>query len=66
MSYLLCGGLHKIHPCCKGEICQCGKTAEHKISEVIQDPEDIRHEYTAYVCCVCFTQALSGKKPSNK
>jgi len=59
LNGVLCGGLHDIHPCCEGEICRCGEKATHKIAEVIQDPEDIRHEFTAYVCCGCFTWALT-------
>jgi hypothetical protein len=41
---------------CAGEWCRCGRTASHKIGEVIMrdDPNPDRHELTVYQCCVCF------------
>jgi len=42
---------------CMGEICSiCGKDATHKIGEEIfwDDPNKMRHNFTAYVCCEHF------------
>jgi hypothetical protein len=53
---------HFVSGTCKGETCRvCGADATHKVSEVIpfDDPNRIRHELTAYVCCHCFA-ALMG------
>jgi hypothetical protein len=39
--------------CCKGEICSvCGKDATNKLEEKIfhDDPNNMRHPLTAYVC----------------
>lgn len=46
---------------CSGEICRCGKRAEHKVEEVIfdDDPVPLRHPLTAYICHRCFS-ALMG------
>lgn len=45
---------------CEGEKCLCGKPAEHKVEEKIfdDDPEPIRHEFTAYVCHDCFRRVM--------
>lgn len=51
-----------ISGCCEGEICyQCKTPATHKVGEVLlfDDPNPIRHELTAYICCKCF-QSLFG------
>ena len=52
---------HFVSSSCAGEICSCGAGATHKVGEVIMhdDPDKMRHEYTAYVCCDCF-QAIMG------
>lgn len=42
---------------CIGEVCSvCGKDATHKIGEEIfrDDPNQMRHNFTAYVCCEHF------------
>jgi len=49
-----------ISACCGGEICQCGKFAEHKVEEVIfdDDPNQNRHPFTAYICHDCFAKLM--------
>jgi hypothetical protein len=45
---------HQISKACKGEICRiCKAEATHKVGEEIlfDDPNKIRHNLTAYVCC---------------
>ncbi len=57
--------------CCEGERCnyqgadwiiKCGKPAEHKVEETIfhDDPHQVRHGFTAYVCHEHFV-AIMGK-----
>jgi len=49
---------HFISSTCEGEKCFCGEPATHKIGEEIphDDPSQMRHNYTAYVCCEHFRQ----------
>lgn len=54
--YFFCGSEYA-----KGETCSCcQQPAAHKIGEEIlpDDPFQARHNYTAYVCCECFTKIL--------
>lgn len=54
-------GGHFVSASCGGERCRvCGKTATHKIGEEIphDDPQPIRHNYTAYVCCEEFRRLM--------
>lgn len=46
---------------CQGETCRCGKPAARKVGEEIlfDDPCQVRHNFTAYVCWDCFC-ALMG------
>ena len=61
-----CGGgnmmpKHFVSASCLGEYCNCcGEPATHKVAEVIlhDDPVQIRHEYTAYICCGCFQMIM--------
>lgn len=51
-----------ISGCCEGEKCSvCNHEATHKIGEEIlfDDPNKMRHNLTAYVCCEHF-QMLFG------
>ena len=49
---------HKsISPVFLGEDCTiCHRQAEHKVAEEIMDddPNPIRHGFSAYLCCRCF------------
>ena len=48
--------------CCKGELCTvCKKPASKKVEEVIfeDDPEQMRHPYTAYLCLAHFNQIMN-------
>ena len=48
---------HFVSKSCAGERCRiCGDDATHKVGEEIlhDDPHQIRHNLTAYVCCNCF------------
>lgn len=48
---------HHISQCCKGENCAvCGRDATHKAEEVVfpDDPFQVRHTFTAYLCCEHF------------
>lgn len=48
---------HFVSTSCEGEKCSiCKKPATHKVAEVIlhDDPNKMRHEFTAYVCCEHF------------
>lgn len=47
---------HFVSGCCQGEKCFCGKDATHKIEETIfnDDPIQMRHPFTSYICCDCF------------
>ncbi len=51
---------HFISGSCIGEKCQCGNDATHKVGEEIayDDPNQARHNYTAYVCCACFANTM--------
>lgn len=52
---------HFISSSCVGERCSlCGAPATHKVGEEIpwDDPNQIRHNFTAYVCCEHFTQIM--------
>lgn len=49
--------MHFVSESCKGEVCSiCGEAATHKIGEEIfsDDPYPVRHNRTAYICCVEF------------
>jgi len=53
---LWCGSVHA-----KGETCtQCGHAAAHKVGEEIfaDDPNPVRHEFTSYLCCTCFSRVM--------
>lgn len=53
---------HFVSASCGGERCTiCGNPATHKIGEEIMsdDPDPIRHNLTAYVCCLEF-EAIMG------
>lgn len=45
---------------CDGERCFCNMPAEHKIEEVIfwDDPDQMRHPFTTYVCHQHFVQFM--------
>lgn len=40
----------------------CGEPATHKVGEIIphDDPFNLRHNFTAYVCCDHFKQIFGG------
>lgn len=46
--------------CCKGEKCWCGEDAVAKVREHIffDDPNQNRHEFTAYICEDHFVQLM--------
>ncbi len=47
---------HFVSASCRGEKCQiCKAPATHKVGEEIfdDDPNQVRHNLTAYVCCKC-------------
>jgi len=49
--------MHFVSKSCKGENCRvCGAPATHKVGEEIahDDPNQARHNLTAYVCCKDF------------
>lgn len=49
---------HVIQESAEGVCCtRCGKPAAHKVAEVLND-EDARHEFTAYLCCNCFSSIM--------
>jgi hypothetical protein len=56
---------HFVSASCAGERCRCGSAATHKLSEVIQhdDPDRVRHELVAYVCCDHFEQVVGPAAP---
>ena len=57
--------MHHISKSCGGEKCKlCQSAATHKIGEEIlsDDPQKIRHNLTAYVCCNCFQHIFGNKK----
>lgn len=39
---------------------QCGHPASHKVGEEIfpDDPNPVRHEFTSYLCCYCFSSVM--------
>jgi len=49
-----------VSECCIGELCFCGKAATNKVEETIfhDDPNPIRHPFTAYLCYTHFTQIM--------
>jgi len=53
---------HFVSETCKGELCRmCLAPATHKVGEEIAHDDDdnrFRHNYTAYVCCSCFSKIL--------
>jgi hypothetical protein len=52
---------HFVSGACKGERCTvCGKDATHKVGEEIlfDDPNQSRHNLTAYVCCDDFKEIM--------
>ncbi len=51
---------HFIPASCRGENCRCSKPAEHKVEEVIfdDDPVQMRHPLTAYMCHQCFKDLM--------
>lgn len=51
---------HPVSKYCHNERCSCGVPATHKIGEEIfdDDPNPIRHNLTAYVCCFHFRQVV--------
>jgi len=56
---------HFISATCKGRSCQvdgCKEPAAHKVAEEIpeDDPLQIRHEFTCYVCCGHFRQIMGS------
>ena len=54
---------HFVSASCQGEHCAvCHQPATHKLEEAIQhdDPNPIRHELTAYVCCRHFRMIVGG------
>lgn len=53
--------MHFIPASCRGERCtMCGESATHKVGEEIMwdDPNPIRHNLTAYICCRHFEQVM--------
>lgn len=60
---------HHVSASCGGRNCYiCGKPSTHKVGEEIMwdDPMPNRHNYTAYVCCDCFTMILGPAVPCEK
>ena len=54
---------HPILASCRGGKCrECGAQAHHKIGEeqFDDDPQPIRHNLTAYLCCYHFRRAMGG------
>lgn len=53
---------HRVSKSCIGERCSmCGSPASHKVGEEVPHdlPEyNLRHNWTAYVCCTCFGRIL--------
>ena len=56
---------HFVSGSCRGEKCRCGMDATHKIEETIfhDDPNQLRHPLTAYVCCLHFTEIMGFASP---
>jgi hypothetical protein len=65
---------HFVSASCGGEHCRvCGDPATHKVGEEIMhdDPSHeslytARHNFTAYVCCDCFTMIMGPAVPCEK
>lgn len=66
--------MHFVSASCQGETCnlrvtepprRCGKPATHKVGEEIlhDDPNQIRHNLTAYVCCSHFARIVGPAAP---
>lgn len=55
---------HFISKSCEGELCFCGKSAEHKVEETIfsDDPNPNRHNLTSYICHDHFKQIMGIRK----
>ncbi len=62
---------HFVSCSCGGERCYCGNDATHKVGEEIPHDEkdsypeplkglSIRHNFTQYVCCQCFTNIMGN------
>ena len=57
---------HFVSDSCEGEVCSiCAEPATHKVGEEIpsDDPELMRHNYTAYVCCKHFRLIFGSAVP---
>jgi len=57
---------HFVSASCKGEKCNiCKSPATHKVGEEIlsDDPNPVRHNLTAYVCCKCFRLIMGSAVP---
>ena len=58
--------MHWVSASCGGESCtMCGEPATHKVGEEIQwdDPNKMRHNFTAYVCCNHFWKLFGSAVP---
>ena len=68
-----CSCPHFVSASCQGEKCNvCAqleipilRDATHKVGEEIlfDDPQQIRHNLTAYVCCSCFRNIMGPAVP---
>jgi hypothetical protein len=59
---------HFVSKSCGGETCSiCEKKASHKVGEHIfsDDPNPMRHNLTAYVCCEHFGLIFGSVVPCN-
>jgi len=57
---------HFVSKSCGGEKCQiCKAPSTHKVGEEIphDDPNPVRHNLTAYVCCAHFTLIMGPAVP---
>lgn len=54
---------HPVSASCGGEKCNlCSSEATHKVGEeILDDKSPPRHNYTAYVCCQCFSRLFGLK-----
>ena len=60
---------HYVSKSCMGETCSmCGAPATHKVGEEIpwDDPVQMRHNFTAYVCCRHFRAILGDAVPCKR
>jgi transcriptional regulator of met regulon len=58
--------LHQVSASCEGEYCSmCRAPATHKVGEEIMgcDPQKMRHNLTAYVCCTHFHAIFGNAVP---